>query len=439
MSANTAPPALRIRWRIFGFLFGFGLVAYFQQKSITIAAERIMPELHLTQLQISFLSQAFVVGYALFQIPGGFLGQKLGARHAFTLISLVAFIAMISTALAPFAFGGERLFLMMLLAQFLLGIAQGGIFPMSAGVFESWFPPRHWALVQGLQSMGLQLGAAMTPPLIASLMKSGGWQSALLITTAPALALIGAWAWYGRNTPREHPAVVPAELAEIGDRSAEHAAAATAGRLLRLFADRNVALLFISYLCMNYTFYLLSNWVFLYLVQERKFSILESGWLATVPPLAAGLGAGLGGYLAGLACQRLGARWGYRLIPLIVMPSAGIGLLMAVSTANAYLAVFLMALCFCLVELTEGSYWAGAMNVGKGDTMMVGGVMNTGGNLGGIIGIPIVGYLSGIGHWDIAFWIGTALAMVSAVTWLGIDTAAQVHPGKENLVKQAPA
>ena len=173
MSANTAPPALRIRWRIFGFLFGFGLVAYFQQKSITIAAERIMPELHLTQLQISFLSQAFVVGYALFQIPGGFLGQKLGARHAFTLISLVAFFAMISTALAPFAFGGERLFLMMLLAQFLLGIAQGGIFPMSAGVFESWFPPRHWALVQGLQSMGLQLGAAMTPPLIASLMKSG--------------------------------------------------------------------------------------------------------------------------------------------------------------------------------------------------------------------------------------------------------------------------
>jgi MFS transporter, ACS family, glucarate transporter len=439
LSAASVLPAIRIRWRIFGFLFGFGLIAYLQQKSITIAAERMMPELHLSQLQISFLSQAFVVGYALFQVPGGFLGQKLGARHGFTLISLVAFAAMISTAVASYAVGGQALFVVLLLAQFLLGVAQGGIFPISAGVFESWFPPRHWPLVQGLQSMGLQIGAAMTPPLIASLMHAWSWQSALLFTTLPALLFIGAWAWYGRDTPRVHPSVQKEELEEIGDRSTEHAVPASGGRLLHLLTNRNVGLLFISYLCMNYTFYLLANWVFLYLIQERKFSILESGWLATVPPLAAALGAGLGGYLTSIACARLGARWGYRIIPLIVMPSAGLLLLVAVSTAHAYFAVFVMALCYCLVELTEGSYWASAMTIGHGDTMMVGGVMNTGGNLGGIIGIPIVGYLSGNQHWDVAFWIGAALAMVSALTWLGIDTTQRVDTPEGRQAREVAA
>ncbi len=432
MPAGALPAFIRIRWRIFGFLFAFGLLAYFQQKSITIAAERIMPELHLTQLQIGWLQQAFVLGYALFQIPGGMFGQRLGARRTFVIIGLLAFAAMMTTSMAPYFFGGQGLFVALLSAQLLLGIAQGAIFPVSAGVFESWFPVRHWALVQGLQSMGLQLGAAMTAPLIASMMQSMGWQRAVFYTTLPALGVIGLWAWYGRNSPREHRAVSAAELAEIGDRSDElRASVVTPNRLKDLFTNRNVMLLAFSYLCMNYAFYLLANWVFLYLVQVRKFSVLESGWLASVPPLAAALGAGLGGLLAGRFCQRYGARWGYRLIPLCAMPAAGIMLLVGVGADNAYLAVFALALSYGLVELTEGSYWASAMTVGRGDTMTVGGVMNTGGNLGGIIGIPIVAYLSGQGAWNAAFWIGAVLALVSALTWLGIDT--------ERPIRETPA
>src|SRR5271170_4384583 len=94
-------------------------------------------------------------------------------------------------------------------------------------------------------------------------------------------------------------------------------------QLLNILTNRNVLLLAGSYLCMNYSFYLLSNWVFLYLVQERKFSVLESGWLASTPPLAAALGAGIGGVLTGLLCKRLGDRWGYRLVPLVAMPVVG--------------------------------------------------------------------------------------------------------------------
>ena len=403
-------------------LFGFGFVAYLQQKSITVTAEPMMPELGLSQFQISLIEEAFVLGYALFQLPGGLFGQRQGARRTFVIVGIAAFLATVATPLAPYALTGAGLFAALLLLQLLLGCSQAAIFPVSAGVFEVWFPPHRWAFVQGLQTMGLGLGAAFTPPLITHLMSAVGWQQALLWASLPAIALISIWAWYGRNSPREHPSVSAVELEEIGaDNIAVADAAISLRQLLNILTNRNVLLLAISYLCMNYSFYLLSNWVFLYLRQERNFSILESGWLAITPPLAAALGAGVGGLITGAACLRLGNRWGYRLVPLISLPIAGALLLVSVGAANPYWAVVALACCFAAVELNEGAYWGAAMTLGRGETMAVSGVMNTGGNLGGIIGIPIIAYLSGQHLWRLVFVIGAGFAVVSALAWLGVE------------------
>jgi MFS family permease len=149
--------------------------------------------------------------------------------------------------------------------------------------------------------------------------------------------------------------------------------------------------------------------------------VLESGWLATAPPLAAAAGAGIGGILTGQLCSRLGNRWGYRLVPLVAMPAAGALLLFSVNAANPYFAVAGLAICFGAVELNEGAYWGAAMTVGRGDAMAVSGVMNTGGNLGGIIGIPIVGYLSGGHLWHTAFVLGAAFSAACALAWLWIE------------------
>jgi MFS transporter, ACS family, glucarate transporter len=330
-------PLVRIRWRMFAFLFAFGFIAYFQQKSITVAADRIMPDLHFSQSQIGWLEWAFVSGYALFQLPGGLFGQRVGARRAFVIIGVLAFAAMVATAIAPALFKGESVFLALFGAQLVLGVSQAAIFPISAGVFSAWFPPSRWGFVQGLQTMGLQLGAAATPPVVAALMLSLGWQQALVWTSVPALGVILWWAWYARNTPNEHPGVRAGELEEIGDHfGSQTDSNFTLARLLDVLANRNVLLLFISYTCMNYVFYLLSNWVFLYLIQERHFSVLESGGLASAPPLAAAVGAGLGGVLTNALCPRFGIRWGYRLVPMIALPASGLLLIGAVHAGNPY-------------------------------------------------------------------------------------------------------
>jgi MFS transporter, ACS family, glucarate transporter len=403
-------------------LFGFGCVAYIQQKSLTVAAERMMPDLGLTQMQIGWLEWAFVLGYAAFQLPGGVIGQRLGARRMFIVIGITAFLATILTPLAPLMLTGMRLLAVLLGLQLLLGLAQGPIFPVSSGVMEAWFRPEQWALVQGLQSMGLQLAAALTPPVVAYLMDSSGWQHALFWPALPALGLIIVWAWYGRNTPAEHPSVTREELAELGaDLVAQLQTAISWRRLVRLVGNRSVLLLTLSYICMNYVFYLIANWCFLYLVQERHFSLLEGGWLAAAPPLAAAVGAGIGGKFASDLCARFGFRWGFRLVPLVALPTAGALLLVTVYAGNPYAAVVSLALCYGIVELTEGSYWATTMFVARADTMSATGILNTGGNVGGLIGIPIVAYLSGHGAWTAAFVIGTLFAVLGATAWLGID------------------
>ncbi len=412
----------RIRWRIFAFLFGFGLIAYVQRTGVTVAAERMMPDLQLTQLQIGWMEQAFVIGYAVFQLPGGLIGQRIGARAAFTLFGIMAFAAVMATPAAPELLTGSALFAVLVAAQFMLGIAQGCIFPVSNGVFETWFPARQWALALGAQNMGLNLGAALTPPLIAVLMTTVGWQQALAWSTIPAVLVIALWAWYARNTPREHPSVCAAELAELGETAqASVDDKITLRRLLRLLAHRNSALLALSYLAMNYSFYLLSNWCFLYLIQQRHFSVLQSGWLSMAPPIVAGVGSGVGGVATGRLCARYGAAWGFRGVPLVALPLVAVLLLLAGWTSNAYVAVAALTACFGFIEINEAAYWAASMAIGRNDAMAIGGVLNTGGILGGIIGIPVVAYLSGRHAWGAAFAIGSACAITAALLWLGID------------------
>jgi ACS family glucarate transporter-like MFS transporter len=174
---------------------------------------------------------------------------------------------------------------------------------------------------------------------------------------------------------------------------------------------------------MNYVFYLLASWSFLYLIQERHFALLEGGLLASLPPIGAAIGAATGGTLIDALSLRIGVKWGFRIVPLIALPLAGVFLLVSTFTDNPYLAVAALTLAYGTVELNEAAYWAGTMRIAQADSMAATGVLNTGGNMGGWIGIPIVAYLSGHGHWTAAFVIGFFCAVVAAIGWLWVDTS----------------
>lgn len=412
---------MKVRWTIFLFLCGFAMLSYVQRTSLGVAAQNIMPDLHLSQMQIGWLNMAFATCYALAQLPGGVLGQRFGARLTYTVVGLVGLIATIATPLAPVLLAGTALFVALIAAQGLLGLAQGPVFPMVAAVSQNWFPQRQWAITNGTVSLGMNIGGAMTAPLIVILSSHFGWQGALLWIALPAVLLTASWAWYARDTPAEHPRVTSAELAELDASDMAKPAPMTLDRMQRILLQRDVMLLTFSYFCLNYVFYLLGTWSFLYLVQARQFAGLESGFAGMLPWIGAGIGAGIGGYLADGMATRIGYRWGYRLLPMISMPLAGLLLLVAIGVSTPYAAVFALMATFFMVELNEGAYWAATMRVARSDTGAATGVLNTGGNVAGMVSAPIIGALSGAGNWNLTFMIGAVFAVVAGLCWFAID------------------
>ncbi|MBS0393103.1 MAG: MFS transporter [Proteobacteria bacterium] len=412
---------MRIRWWIFIYTFGFAMLSYVQRTSIGIAAERIEPELHLSQMQIGWIMWSFTVMYTVMQAPAGAFGQRYGARLTYFIVGAVGCLAMIATPVAPMLLTGTAMFIALVVFQGILGVSQAPCFPVFAGVCEAWFPARQWGMANGINSSGMTLGTAIAPPLIVLLTQRFGWQGALLWLSVPSLLLTLLWVWYARDTPREHRSVRPEEIAELGAGATEPRPRLTWERFMALAVDRDVLALAVSYVCMNYLFYLLTNWCFLYLVQERHLDALQSGVLAMAPPVGAAVGSAVGGFMTDAFVARFGARRGYGLVPLVFLPLAGLLLLLVTHVASAAAAVAGLTLAFFATEITEGPYWAATMRAARADSMAATGVLNTGGNVGGVIGIPIVAYLSGQQNWNAAFATGTVFALVAAGLWLLVD------------------
>lgn len=426
-SAVSAPGRLPLRWIIFGFTFAFTFVCYPQRLAVSVAAERMMPELGFSQTQIGWLSTAFLITYTAFQIPGGLLGRVLGPRRMLTLCGAGAVAATLAVPLLPGLAAGIPLFVALLAAQLVLGAMQGPVFAMVAATLERWFPPRQWALTQGLSSSGIGLGSAAAPACIAALMVACGWRAALIIMALPVLVLLTLWWRHGADAPRLHRWATPRDWSGLAHDGVS-APPLTWRRLRNVLAMPDLLLLSLSYVFMNVAFYVITLWSFLYLVQERHFSELGGGLAASLPPLAGALGAAVGGIAATRLHDRYGAARGLRIVPLAALPTAGLFLLFVLAE-NPFVALAGLTLSFGILEMTEAPFWAAAMEMGGEDAAAGGAVLNTGGNLGGIIATPLVASLSGGGNWVAPFAIGAAGALLSAVLWLFFRPARRAMGG----------
>ncbi len=418
----------RVRWGIFACLFGFAIFGYVQRTGIAIAAGRMLPELGLTQIQFGWLINAFLISYTALQVPGALLGQWIGPRRTFVLIGLVSAAAASSTALAPAGVAGFAVLALMLLGRSLLGAAQAALFPVASGVIERWFPVRAWGLAQGTIVTGLWIGAALTPPLIAWLTSLAGWRFALTASSAPSLVLVLWWSIYARDYPAAHRAVSAEERAELRDNPPAVVAQVSFAQLLALLVDKRIALLTTSYFLMNYVFYLVTFWCFLYLVQERHFTLLESGSLASLPFASAAVAATVGGRLCDALCVRYGVRTGMRIVPALALPAAAAFLIITGSVTSAYLAVATLCLAFACTELTEGTYWAATMRVAPRRCMPATALLNMGGNLGGVVATPTIAALSAAHRWTSVFALGATLAVLAAVVLVLVDVERAAPP-----------
>ena len=287
----TAIPS-RTRWAILGLLFLISVITYIDRVNISVTARDMMPSLGITPIEMGQIFSAFVLGYALFQIPGGWLGDRFGPRRILTAAVIWWSVFTILTAWAvslPTAtiFGTVG---SLMLIRFLIGVGEAAALPNFARTITNWFGPHERGFGMGLSISGIGVGAALTPPLTAWLMLAYNWQTPFYVAGAAGILIGVAWYVLSTDHPEHHPRVNLAEL-EIIKRGA-HGNSSTNRRATlpipwRAFMrNRSVWLLTLSYTCLGYVAYVYMSWFYLYLVNERGFAVLDGAVFASGPFIA---------------------------------------------------------------------------------------------------------------------------------------------------------
>ncbi len=426
-----------IRWRMLALLFASSFVAYLLRTNMSVAGEQMMGDLGLTQVQLGLVLAAFAWSYAAFQFPGGIWNERVGGRRALTIIALLWGACNLLIGLVPGRTLATPLIIMsaLIALRALMGAAQAPLFPVTGAAMTcDWFPVSGWAFPNGLSNAGLTLGAAATGPLIAWLMVNFGWRQSFVLTAPLAFVLAAVWWWYVRDTPAQHPHVSHAELALIDrDRPAIFLEPTPPGMWKRMLSDPQIILLTASYFCSNYVFYFFFNWLFIYLVDNRGFKVLESGTYAAAPWVSGAIGALVGGIACDHISMRLGKRRGHRWVAMVGLGLGGV-LIMAAAVATAPLvAILLLSLCLGAQQMTEAVFWSAAISVSGKHSSSASGVMNTGGNVVGGVGALLVPLTVRTWGWPAALATGAAFALVGALLWCWIRADREFPPAPSPL------
>jgi len=411
-----------VRWHILFLLCLASLLAYVFRINVSIAGLEIRTELGLTDLQLSWILSSGLWGYALFQLPGGIFGQVKGPRLALTICLLLwSVFTMLSGVLPGTVFNAAgSIFASLIAVRFLLGASVGPLFPIVGGTVAAWFPVSRWAYPNALSSAALNVGSALTGPLVAWLMLTFGWRESFYLTAPFGLGLAALWWWYARDDPSDHSRVSPSELAFIRADRPRQSAALPPGTCARLLKNGDVLLLTLSYTCSNVVFYIFFSWLFIYLVDVRQFATLQGGFAAALPWIVAAAGATVGGEACDRLSRRFGPRWGCRIPGIAGLLVAAVLLYFAAAAPNAVIAIVLLSLCIAGQQFTEGAYWQGTTYVGGRYATAACGVLNTGGNFAGMFATPMVPLLKDEFGWFVALASGSVFAVIGAVLWLFI-------------------
>lgn len=421
-AGGSASPS-HTRWVILSLLLAISIVTYIDRVNISVTARQIMPALGLTDRQMGEVFSAFVLGYALCQIPGGWLGDRWGARRVLTLAVIWWSIFTAMTAVAPVLPVADLLGVLgsLILVRFLIGVGESAALPNFNRAIANWVGPHERGLAIGIAIGGLGIGSAITPPVTAWIMVNFGWQSAFYAAGVLGLLIALVWLVYATDRPAEHPRVNAAELALIGDRSDEDASAAGAAVPWRAFARTpTVWWLVLAYTCLGYVAYVYMSWFYLYLVNVRGFGVLRGALWASAPFLAISVFCPFGGWVTDRLAVRLGVNAGRAAVGMLGMGLAGVSILLGARTSAPLAAILLLSLGAGFLYWTVGAFWASTVDLSKRHAGTLSGIMNTGANVGGTVSPTLTPWVAERFGWTAALETAAAVAVLGGLLWCAI-------------------
>ena len=387
-------------------LSAFSLVGYVLRMNISVASPYMMAELHLDKIQMGQVFSAFMLGYALFQVPWGVFGDRIGAGFTLAVAGSVWAVTTMLTGLAPGILvpAGTASLVALMGIRFLLGVGQAAAYPVASRAVASWLPSSRRALSFSALIVGMAIGSAFTPPLVAWVMVNAGWRVSFYLTAFIALVLTVGWvAAFATGLRR------PVD----GGR----ASAATRGSWLGVLKNRDIALMSLSYFFDSYVLFAFVFWLYVYLTEQRGFTIMQSGFYTALPFAVAIPLVPAAGYVCDTLAARYGA-WGRRIVGMTGLALSAVFLVIGVNVSSPSQALAGLSLAVGFLLCTEPAYWSTSMDLGGAYAGTAGGVMNMAGNLGGVVSTALVPVLVSHFGWPFAFFSAAGCALVGAALWL---------------------
>jgi MFS transporter, ACS family, glucarate transporter len=409
---------MKYRHSVLGFLCLLGALTYLDRVAISVAGPRMQESLGISPESWGWVVGIFTLSYAVFEIPTGRMGDRIGARRVLTRVVLwwsafTAFTGMTSN------------YYVLLFTRFCFGAGEAGALPNIGISVSRWFPVAERARAMGFIMMALQLGGALAPVLIVPIQVRYGWRASFYVLGALGVVWCLAWYWWYRDTPAEKAGMTEAETAEIGVRSYEDNHSLPWGVALRsmnLWALMLVALFYV------FALYFFISWLHTFLVKGRGFS--EGDLLLSMAPAVLGAcGNVCGGFVSDLLVRRVGLKWGRRSIGLIGLSCAALFTIATILTTSKFATLLFLGLVYAGITLQQTVVVTVAIDISRKYVGGILGALNMVGNVGGFLFSVSFGYfVKWFGSYDLALLPVALMLAIGAALWLRVDATEELIP-----------
>ena len=406
------------------------MIAYLSRNCLGVFAadESFRAEFNATEEQLSDVMTAFFLGYAIFQIPAGYLGQRFGSRVVLTLYALLWSAC---TALLGLSSGLGLL----TGAMFANGLAQAGVFPNAARSIADWMPSHRKAIACGFMAAFMSIGGAAATALTGVLTKlSWSWQAIVFLYAVPGVVWAVVFCVWFRNRPEDHPQVTESEVDWIRGRSEEGPIEDSVDDVPKESTInwatmlRSKALWLINgqqfFRAAGYIF--CATWLPTYLRDQYGVSVGDAGLWSSLPLLAVVAGSSLGGIVTDLLLEHTGSRAiSRKAVAATCLTICGVLTVSALGAKTIPVAVALIGAGLFFASLAGPCSYAQTMDMAGSQIPVVFGMMNMMGNFGAALCPQLVtGTKDLTGSWDSVLYLFLGIYLAGALCWVLLDTDA---------------
>src|SRR6267378_4576112 len=400
---------------VLGLLCLMYLITYVDRVNISTAADAIRRELGLSNTELGILQSAFGYPYLLFQIFGGWIGDRFGPRRTLFLCGLVWASA---TILTGFSDGLVTLFL----CRLLVGVGEGATFPVATRAMQNWTPLGRRGFAQGLTHAFARLGNALTPPIVAWLIALVAWRGSFIALGCCSLVWVVIWFWYFRDLPADHKAISREELDALPGRGVPEKKVRPLVPWRAL--TRRMVPVTIVYFCYGWTLWLYLTWLPSYFLHEYQYDLRRSALFTSAVFFAGVVGDYLGGVISDRVLHRTGdLQKARRNVVMIGFLGSFVCLLPVFMTHDLVAIILSLGAAFFFAELVIGPMWSIPMDIAGKFSGTAAGMMNTGSALAAILSPIAFGYIiDRTGNWQLPFAGSLGFLL------LGTLLAPRMHP-----------